>query len=351
MSKVTQSGLRGSVKTMRTEFAEWDVGKEEWQAPFYTTLNQFRADAQINERVSHNPNGSVSRSTYIYDAADRLAEIQFRLDDGPVSRTVYRYDHLGRLVQTIVVDGDGTQREGAIWNYDNAGRKTKIEFVPKPQGGTACSTAYGIEGTEQSYAVEDVATITTLFDDREYPSEALLHDSRGRLILQVTFTRDNAGRLLQEEARCPIMPAAIEERMENAPPEDRTATVAAFAQIFGAERVFLWTTYRYDERGRRVERNESMGGMSADHTTWDYNDSDNPIRQMEEHKSHDMNVDESGNLQPSNERSSRHEVRFDYKFDEDGNWTERVVSVRYESNPEFQRSNIERREISYHTSD
>jgi len=36
-------------------------------------------------------NGSVSRSTYSYDAADRLAEIQFRLDDGPVSRTVYRY--------------------------------------------------------------------------------------------------------------------------------------------------------------------------------------------------------------------------------------------------------------------
>src|SRR5262249_36755643 len=59
---------------------------------------------------------------------------------------------------------------------------------------TACSTAYGIEGTEQSYFAEGVATITTLFDDREHPSEALLHDSGGRLILQVTFTTDNAGR-------------------------------------------------------------------------------------------------------------------------------------------------------------
>jgi YD repeat-containing protein len=348
MSKVTQSGLRGSVKTMRTEFAEWDVGKEEWQAPRHTTLHQFHAHGQINESVSHNPNGSVSRSTYTYDAADRLAEVHFRLDDGPVSKTVYRYDDLGRAVQTIAVDGDGTERETAIWNYDNAGRKTKIEFVLESRGGTACSTAYGIEGTEQSYFAEGVATITTLFDDREHPSEALLHDSRGGLILEVTFTRDNAGRLLCEEARWPAMPASIEKRMENAPPEERAAAAAIFAQVLGPEKVLSRTTYSYDERGRRIERSESMGGMSADHITWHYDDYDNPIRQIEEHKSHDMNVDESGNLQPSNEKSSRHEVRFDYKYDKNGNWTERVVTVRYESNPDFQRSNIERREITYY---
>jgi len=63
MSKVAQLGLRGSVKTMRTEFAEWDLSNEDWQAPRHTTLYQFRADAQINEQVSHNPNGSISRST------------------------------------------------------------------------------------------------------------------------------------------------------------------------------------------------------------------------------------------------------------------------------------------------
>jgi hypothetical protein len=348
MSKVTHSGLRGSVKTMRTEFAEWEVGKEQWQVPRHTTLHRFRADGQINEHVSHNPNGSVSRSTYSYDAADRLAEVQFRLDDGPVSKTLYRYDDLGRVVQTIAVDNDSTEREASTWNYDNAGRKTKIEFVSEPRGGMACSTAYGIEGTEQSYFAEGVATITTLFGDGEHSSEALLHDSGGRVILQLAFTRDNAGRLLCEEARWPAMPASIEKGMENAPPEERAATAAIFAQILGPEKVLSRTTYSYDERGRRIGRSESMGGMSADQTTWYYDDYDNPVRQIQEHKAHDMNVDESGNLQPSNEKSSRHEVRFDYKFDKNGNWTERAVSVRYESNPEFQRSKIERREIIYY---
>jgi len=144
------------------------------------------------------------------------------------------------------------------------------------------------------------------------------------------------------------MAASIEKQMEDAPPEERAATAAILAQILGPEKTLSWTTYSYDERGRRIGSIGSMGGMSADHTTWYYDAYDNPLRQIDEQKSHEINVDESGNLQPSNEKSSRSEVRFDYKFDKHGNWIERVVSVRYESNTEFQRSNIERREITYY---
>lgn len=61
-----------------------------------------------------------------------------------------------------------------------------------------------------------------------------------------------------------------------------------------------------------------------------------------------MNPDEAGNPQPSNEVSNRQQVRFAYQYDVHGNWTERVVSVRREQNPDFQRSNIERRKISYY---
>src|SRR5439155_14081472 len=44
------------------------------------------------------------------------------------------------------------------------------------------------------------------------------------------------------------------------------------------------------------------------------------------------------------------QVRYKYQYDTHGNWTERVVSVRLEQNPDFQRSNIERRKISYYAS-
>jgi hypothetical protein len=40
--------------------------------------------------------------------------------------------------------------------------------------------------------------------------------------------------------------------------------------------------------------------------------------------------------------------RYDYQYDSHGNWTERVGSYRIGSQPEFQRSNIERRTITYY---
>jgi hypothetical protein len=62
----------------------------------------------------------------------------------------------------------------------------------------------------------------------------------------------------------------------------------------------------------------------------------------------EFQTDESGNLQSVNPKSARHEIQYEYKYDLHDNWTERVVSVRYRTNPTFQRSNIERRQIEYY---
>lgn len=43
-----------------------------------------------------------------------------------------------------------------------------------------------------------------------------------------------------------------------------------------------------------------------------------------------------------------YETRFEYKYDQHGNWTERVVSGRIDSESVFRRSNVERRVITYY---
>ena len=92
-----------------------------------------------------------------------------------------------------------------------------------------------------------------------------------------------------------------------------------------------------------------MAGMDENRQTWEeYDEHDNPIRKIDETNSRDLQADESGNLQSVNEKSFRREIRYQYKYYSHGNWTERVISVRYETNPDFQRSNIERREIVYY---
>jgi len=113
----------------------------------------------------------------------------------------------------------------------------------------------------------------------------------------------------------------------------------------------MWsTTYDYDDRGRQIGRITMMAGVSEDQTTWEYDEHDNPIRELHERTSGELRADESGNLQTMNQTSFKHEARYEYKYDSHGNWIERVVSVRYEVNPDFQRSNIERREIIYYSS-
>ncbi len=67
-----------------------------------------------------------------------------------------------------------------------------------------------------------------------------------------------------------------------------------------------------------------------------------------ENNSRDAQIDENGELQTTTENTRKQQIRYEYAYDALGNWTERVVWSRYEPNPDFQRSNVERREISYY---
>ena len=210
---------------------------------------------------------------------------------------------------------------------------------------------YGVEGAQQAYGAEAVATITTLFDDREQSCEALFHNHNGALVLRVVLSRDDAGRLIAEESRSgdePPFPFA--QVLANTPPEEETETMSVLEQLFSPHKAMWSTTYGYDEPGRQITRSTVLAGISQERMTREYDEYDNPIREIEERTSGELVADESGNLQSANPKSFRYEVRYEYKYDSHGNWTERVVSVRYETNPDFQRSNVERREIIYYSS-
>jgi hypothetical protein len=136
--------------------------------------------------------------------------------------------------------------------------------------------------------------------------------------------------------------------LENVSPEERTAIEAVLSQLFGAEQPMYTTTYRYDGQGRQVEKCTLQGGLGRDVTTREYDDHNNPTIEVQEITSTDMQADASGNLQPGKSKSFKNEWRYDYKYDSFGNWTERIVSVRPESNADFRPNNIERREIRYY---
>ncbi|HEX4997870.1 MAG TPA: hypothetical protein VFY29_06570 [Terriglobia bacterium] len=333
--------LRGDVQTLRSELSEWDSDAEVWKQPLRVTHQQFRADGQVRETVDQVAE-SVSRTTYSYDDAGRLSEIQSRANDWS-TRTIIEYDDRGRPVR--MASPDAAEGGSTVWRYDADGRKTKVESVPAHDPGG--SVVFPVEGAEQAYGAPGAATITTLFDEQDRPSEALFHDREGQLILRLALIWDEAGRLVSEEScMAGSLPFASDGQLEHVPEGVRAALDDAFRRLFLETAIMSRATYRYDSLGRRIERISSTLGMTEDRTLWEYADHQEPVREMHYISLRSVNIDSSG-THPSVEKSSQYECRFDYKFDAVGNWIERVVSMRSGAEAQVHNSNIERREIRY----
>lgn len=91
-----------------------------------------------------------------------------------------------------------------------------------------------------------------------------------------------------------------------------------------------------------------MGSLGGDRTTYRYDGHNDPIEETVEHRNREASLDESGTVLYSSDCVTVQHNQLKYRHDAHGNWTERIVSFRPESESGFQRSNIERRAITYH---
>jgi YD repeat-containing protein len=307
----------------------------------------FRVDGKIRNEDYNNANGSISHLSYLYDGEGRLAEIQFRTNDLAVHRTLYSYDEAGRHVRTVEVNPDGSQRGSEACYYKGDGRKKKVRLLDPKMANVACM--YGVEGSEQAYSAPGAATMTTVYDENNRPTEVLFHDGTNQLHQRLTVTRDDAGRVVTEEMRVVAQAPfpGLDEELESSSPEDRASVDALLGKLFGSGDAFSKTTYVYDDKGRVLERNTSMLNLHGDRTTFRYDEHDNPIEHTSEHSTQQNDIDEQGQVRTAAQDSHTEHFRFQYRYDEFANWTERVVWVRGEPNGDLQRSNVERREITY----
>jgi hypothetical protein len=316
--------LHGPVRTLRTEHAEWDSDRGEWRAPRGQTTVTFRPDGQASGTESHNPDGSILRSVHTYDVAGRIVEERTWKDEGTQWEVAYSYDALGRLAQKEVLSKEGRWKAEER-RYDDAGRLTKATFLPPNLSGASIS--YAAQGPE-------------FFPDdpHQVPAEISVHDAGGGIVRRVVLSRDPERRLVTEvvyfAGESPF--SELQPGANDMPPEERAEILAAIKATFSDD-VFCRMLYAYDVRGRLRERTMSMGTLSEERWTLEYQDRDDPIAQTT--KSWDHGVE-----QPQREQ----QTRFDYQYDSRGNWTERIVRYRIGSQQEFRRSNVEQRTITYY---
>jgi hypothetical protein len=282
----------------------------------------------------------------VYDAEGRVVEEQWWKDAGPVSTTVHTYDRDGRPTGKVAVAPDGTRREAETSSYDSLGIKTKKTFFAPMETANVC---YGVEGSQQAHGAPGASISTTRYDEQGRPTQAIFQDANLAIVRRVAFTRDKAGRVLTESVEfgdaAPFPDALMGGG--SVPSEYRAKMATLLAEVF-ANQTFSTTSYGYDSKGHVVERIIRMGNLSEDRTTFRYNDRDDPIEESEEHRSRGANLDDQGVMQATDERSHTSQTRYEYQYDEHGNWIERIVWSRHDSQSDFRRSNLIRRAIAYY---
>ncbi len=330
----------GPVRTIRRETASWDSARGDWGVPGQPSEADFRPDGRLVEERFFNPDGSLVHTSWTYDGAGRAIQSrQWTNTSQQLTRFIYDAD--GRPARSVDVAADGSERVAETWGEDSLGRRSKVRFLQE-----VVAPDHGM--VLLSYTVPGATTTTTTYDEHENPIEILSHDANHALLFTVTFTRDRDGHVLIEEARfVGDLPFArqLDERFAAAPEEDREKARRLLTMAFDDGRLST-VEYQRDSDGRIVSSIRRMGVMNEERTTCSYDSHGNLTEEINEQRSSNISLDESGAIVTHEEAPTCNHYRFDYVYDERGNWTEKVGWVKI--GEDFTRVNIERREFSYY---
>jgi len=328
MTDRDKAGLRGPVRTVRHHRG----------VPAHLTVEWFNPEGALVMSECEYPDGSGSQTEYVYDAAGRLRETR---SDDEITRT-YEYDNRGRLVRVYLAE-DGTKQLCEEIRHRSDGSKSKVEHLPPP--GDERVHAHRIEGTDELISAQGASSITTNYDAAGYPLEVLVHNSENTLLLRTALRHDAAGRVIEmvQQVGDTAAFAGVPE-MAGMPAEMRNA----FEQIFTSGTVMGRTSFSYDDQGRCVGR-ISSGPFDEGTDTTTYDEQGNVLTELRYDERRDIEIDQSGHITGTRERgSSVFETRFEYEYDEHGNWTKCTTYSRGGAGKEFTNSGVEHRTISYY---
>ena len=259
----------------------------------------FSPEGHLLEKRQRNADGSEWSVICRYDDSGRIVE---RQQHGKPSELIsYRYDSLGRLLSVTARSAYGDEHVRESYQYDAAGRKTRIVHPPPIPAGANVGIAIDC----MFEFSPEASSIVTLFDEQDRPSMRIFYDPNNNADRVVLLRHDAHGRLVEEGEREP------------------DGTIAR-----DRNRIYI-----YDDNGQPIEitTHHSLGTFRK---TFAYNEHGDLSRERQEHR---LIVDDT-------EDWTSHYL---YQYDDRGNWTERTTEV--ETSDGARRVNlIERRQLDYY---
>lgn len=261
------SGLHGPVYSVRTDVTQFVREKGRLiEKPWYHSTTEYDSNGRPVEQFTHNPNGTATRTVYVYDGAGHLNETRGELDGIASGRTVYLYDTDGRLSYELSLRADGSEGRQTRRFYEPDGsyieeftvdRSHPADIVPNPA-----------EGPENPLSAERASFIRTRRDAAGQPLEMRFYDASGGLLYRFVYHYNAAGILTDMEQRTGDQP--LFEL-----PEGTTLAggiLRDFAALFSPDTALSTVRYRHDDQGRRTEAATWMGAHCIDRRTYSYND-------------------------------------------------------------------------------
>ncbi len=308
ISQRQKAGLTGPVRSVRTDVSRFarERGRLR-EKPWYHSIVAYNAAGDATEQLTHNPKGTVARTTYRYDDEGRLTETCAELDGVANGRTVYLYDSFGRLSYELSLRPDGSEGRQTRRFYEADGSYTE-EFTVDSEEAQVSS------GPRASF-------IRARRDASDQPLEVRFYAADGGLLYRIVYHYNGRGWLTD-----------MEQRTGDAPLFDLPAgtslagsRLADFPALFSPDTALSTVRYRYDAQGRRVEAATWIGPHCTDRRVYEYDERGE--KAAEQHYGRD------GKL-VSQETWER-------EYDAHGNWVRELVREAGEQ------SVISRRKIEY----
>ena len=340
--------LRGPVRTLRTDIAEWDPDRREWRNSRRTNDVTFDDVGQLTLSQFHNPDGSIFRQARVHDGG-RIVEEQYWTDEGPRTSRIHSYDAAGRCTEVVEIQPDGRRRAVERYQYEGLQGTTKTVFldVPATSSGDFC-VGFGIEGSEHSSSAPGAALQAVGYGDGDDLADTVtFRNAAGEILMTIEFSRDEHGRVTREDIYYGSAPAGFPFSPPPEMPEEQRESFSAMIDAVMPNRTFASVLYEYDARGRKIACTTRFTILSEERRTYIYDDHDNPILERSANNVMKARFEGTGHLETEPEATRSHDVRSEYQYDEHGNWIERIVSGRTDASQPFQRTNVEWRRIEY----
>ncbi|MFL6442828.1 MAG: hypothetical protein ACJ713_03380 [Candidatus Sulfotelmatobacter sp.] len=345
------NGLRGPVKSCKEETTFPDAADVRAQSRSEYTTEFDREGREISSRILQ-PDSSVSITRSEYSPSGQLLKMVSGVEGRKLSTSSYIYDDQGR-VQKIVPDSQGEVpglSQPISFHYDQHGRKTSTVSSTAADYSPNMASALGpFEALDLPPNLPGGGTSTTTYDEHDRPTEVELRDAKGELVMHATRTYDSQGRVLAEkqfhDSFVPMFPPEEQEKIlqESGLSSEQLATLlqAELPKLMGGHTEAYTISYAYDVHGRISHTSRRI-----------FNRQDEIDTSYNEHSDIESEITRSTEIpadgSPSPGQPPYSEVRYSYRYDEHGNWTEKTTTYRSSPDENFQSPSTIKRTLTYY---